>query len=153
VFYEVIQLRRERLRLHPSDWPAPEFGRIAMSVWRPGRTTLTRTARVATLYQPAGLMQRPAMILIDPKITHLPLDGEVWLGTQLHPTAQGISEIEQAWLVRPRGKSCQPLPPFDLQGWREISRPPSDLNESAVGKGWIKPGGGARSTGPRRGAI
>lgn len=50
-----------------------------MSIWRPGETSLMRTARVATLYQPAGLMERAVMSLIDPKITHLPLDAEVWL--------------------------------------------------------------------------
>lgn len=117
-----------------------------MATWRPGRTSLTRTARVATLYQPAGLMQRPAMILIEPKVTHLPLDGEVWLGTELYTTDQGIAEIEQAWLVRPRSKDGQPLPPFDLQGWRAMNRKPSQPDERPVGKGWIKPSSGARST-------
>lgn len=153
VFYEVIQLRRAGQRIHPNEWPAPEFGRVSMATWRPGRTSLLRTARVATLYQPAGLMQRPALILIDPKITHLPLDGEVWLGTELLATEQGISEVEQAWLVRPRRKDAQPLPAFDLKGWREMNRTPSDPNESAVGRGWAKPGGGTRSTGLRRGAV
>lgn len=93
-----------------------------MATWRPGRTSLTRTARVATLYQPAGLMQRPVMILIDPRITHLPISGEVWLGTQLHTTDKGVCEVEQAWLVRPRSKDAQPLPPFDLQGWRAMNQ-------------------------------
>lgn len=111
-----------------------------MATWRPGRTSLTRTARVATLYQPSGLMQRPVMILIDPKITHLPLDGEVWLGTQLHTTDKGVSEVEQAWLVRPRSKDSQPLPPFDLRSWRAMNRASSGPVETPVGKGWIKPG-------------
>ena len=111
-----------------------------MATWRPGRTSLTRTARVATLYQPAGLMQRPVMILIDPKITHLPLDGEVWLGTQLHTTDKGVSEVEQAWLVRPRSKDSQPLPPFDLRSWRAINQASSSPDKTPVGKGWIKPG-------------
>lgn len=115
-----------------------------MATWRPGRTSLTRTARVATLYQPAGLMQRPAMILIDPKVTHLPIDGEVWLGSELHTTEQGITENEQAWLVRPRSKDGQPLPPFDLQGWRAMNRKAREPDEHPVGKGWVKPGSGAR---------
>lgn len=84
-------------------------------------------------------MQRPAMILIDPKVTHLPLDGEVWLGSELHTTERGIEEIEQAWLVRPRSKDGQPLPPFDLQGWRAMTRKPSEPDAHSVGKGWIKP--------------
>jgi hypothetical protein len=140
VFYEVIVLRRKEQRLHPKDWPAPEFGRISMTVWRPGRTSLNRTARVATLYQPAGVMQRPVMILIEPKITHLPLDGEVWLGSELSSTNDGIREIEQAWLVRPRSKDGQPLPPFDLKRWKEISIASADLRDEPVGKGWTKPG-------------
>lgn len=118
-----------------------------MAIWRPGRTSLTRTARVATLYQPAGLMQRPVMILIDPKITHLPLDGEVWLGTQLRTTNRAIVEIEQAWLVRPRGKDAQQLPPFDLKAWKAANQVPANPEESQVGQGWIKPGNGNRSRG------
>jgi hypothetical protein len=110
-----------------------------MATWRPGRTSLTRTARVATLYQPAGLMQRPVMILIEPKVTHLPIDGEVWLGTELKTTDAGVREIEQAWLVRPRGKDCQPLPPFDLKRWREISIASADQRDTPIGKGWTKP--------------
>lgn len=116
-----------------------------MATWRPGRTSLTRTARVATLYQPAGLMQRSVMILIEPKITHLPLDGEVWLGTELHSTEQGVTEIEQAWFVRPRSKDGQPLPPFDLQGWRALNRKATEPEEQPVGKGWIKPDSRNRS--------
>ncbi|WP_305726090.1 hypothetical protein [Hydrogenophaga sp.] len=145
MFYEIIVLRKLARSLRPEEWPAPEFGRITMATWRPGRTSLARTARVATLYQPAGLMQRPAMILIDPKITHLPLDGEVWLGTELHTTDQGIAEIEQAWLVRPRSKEGQPLPPFDLQAWKAMNRKPIETDEDLVGKGWIKPDSRNRS--------
>lgn len=145
VFYEVIALRSNAQRLRPEDWPAPEFGRISMSTWRPGKTSLARTARVATLYQPAGLMQRPVMILIDPKITHLPLDGEVWLGTQLRTSDRGVEEVEQAWLVRPRGKDSQPLPPFDLRAWRAMNRTPVEPEEDAVGKGWLKPSSRSRS--------
>lgn len=140
MFYEVITLRRNEQRLRPEEWPAPEFGRITMATWRPGRTSLNRTTRVATLYQPAGLMPRPVMILIEPKVTHLPLDGEVWLGTQLQTTDDGVREIEQAWLVRPRGKDAQPLPPFDLKRWKEISRASGDQRDTPVGKGWAKPG-------------
>ncbi len=140
VFYEVIFLRRNRERLRPQDWPAPEFGRISMAIWRPGEMSLTRTARVATLYQPAGLTERPAMNLIDPKITHLPLDAEVWLGTQLQTTDRGVEELEQAWLVRPRRKHDQPLPPFDLKAWKAMNRKPRETDENSVGKGWIKPG-------------
>lgn len=144
VFYEVIQLRRNAERLRPEDWPDPEFGRISMAIWRPGETSLTRTARVATLYQPAGLMQRPSMNLIDPKITHLPLDGEVWLGTQLKNTDQGVVEVEQAWLVRPTKKDSPPLPPFDVERWKAINRTRGNRDENAVGKGWIKPGSRSR---------
>ena len=144
MFYEVIPLRRNEQRLRPEEWPAPEFGRISMAIWRPGRTSLTRTARVATLYQPAGLMERSVMILIDPKITHLPLDGEVWLGTQLQTAASGIEEIEQAWLVRPRRKDGQPLPPFDVKAWKAMNRVPANPDENPVGKGWIKPGSRSR---------
>ncbi len=139
VFYEVIVLRRNERRLHPKEWPAPEFGRISMATWSPGRTSLLRTARVATLYQPAGLMQRPVMILIEPRVTHLPIDGEVWQGTQLQTTDKGIEEIEQAWLVRPRGNDSQPLPPFDVKLWNEIRSKSGDRPEPPVGKGWLKP--------------
>ncbi|MDO9436711.1 hypothetical protein [Hydrogenophaga sp.] len=140
MFYEVIELRRHGQKLRPTEWPAPEFGKITMAIWRPGRTSLTRTARVAALYQPAGLMERIALILIDPKITHLPLDGEVWAGTQLHTTDKGIEEIEQVWLVRPRKKDAQPLPRFDVQRWMAMNRKYREPDESPVGKGWIKPG-------------
>lgn len=111
-----------------------------MSIWRPGETALTRTARVATLYQPAGLMERAVMSLIDPKITHLPLDAEVWMGTQRLNTNRRVEEVEQAWLVRPRKKDDQPLRPFDLKAWKTMNRRRIEPDENGVGKGWIKPG-------------
>jgi hypothetical protein len=86
-------------------------------------------------------MQRPVMILIEPKITHLPIDGEVWQGTQLQTTDKGIEEVEQAWLVRPRGENSQPLPPFDVKRWNEMRQAYGDRPEPPVGKGWLKPEG------------
>lgn len=79
------------------------------------------------------------MNLIEPKITHLPIDGEVWQGTQLHTTDGAIREIEQAWLVRPRGRDSQPLPPFDVKRWNAMRGGSGDRPEPAVGKGWLKP--------------
>ncbi|WP_439519092.1 hypothetical protein [Hydrogenophaga sp.] len=80
------------------------------------------------------------MILIEPKITHLPLDGEVWLGTEIKSTDAGINEVEQAWLVRHRSKDGQPLPTFDLKRWKEINAASADQRDVPVGKGWSKPG-------------
>ncbi len=140
VFYEVIQLRRSGERLRFEEWPAPEFGRISMSTWRPGRNALLRTARVATLYTNAWSMQRTAMILIEPRLAYVPLDGEVWEGTQLQNSEQGVIEMEQAWLVRPTKKDAHPLPPFDVKRWMEYRRSSGDVPQPSVGTGWIKPG-------------
>lgn len=140
MFYEVTKLRRDEQRLHPKDWPAPEFGYITMATWRPGQTTLSRTARVATLFAQAGMLQRSVMVLIEPRITHLPIDGQVWTGSELQSTDQGIREIEQAWLVRPRARDSQPLPPFDVARWNAMRRAARDVPGPDVGKGWLKPG-------------
>jgi hypothetical protein len=138
VFYEVTKLRRNAVRLRPEEWPMPEFGFITMSTWKPGRTPLMRTARVATHHQPADVLDRRVIILIEPRITHLPVDGEVWLGTELHTTERGIEEVEQAWLVRPTTKNSDPLPPFDVKRWMETRRT-YDPPEPPVGIGWLKP--------------
>ena len=110
-----------------------------MATWRPGQTSLSRTARVATLYCNSGLLHRPVMILIEPRISHLPIDGEVWEGTQLESTDQGPREVAQAWLVRPRGERAQPLPRFDVERWMKMRRASGDVPQPPVGKGWIKP--------------
>lgn len=123
------------------EWAPAEFGYITMRTWRPGQTSMIRTAKVATLYTNSGSLQRPAMILIEPKIAHLPFDGEVWEGTQLHSSDQGAGEIPQAWLVRPRGKDSQPLPRFDVKRWIQYRRASGDLPDLPVGKGWLKPEG------------
>lgn len=117
----------------------PEFGYISMSTWRPGETSLPRTARVATLYCNVGLMRRPALVLIEPRISHLPIDGEVWEGTQLESTAEGPREVPQAWLVRPRDERSQPLPRFDVERWMKMRRASGDVPQPPVGKGWLKP--------------
>lgn len=116
-----------------------------MCTWRPGETSLNRTARVASLYQPSGLRERQVMLLIEPKVIHLPLDGEVWQGTQLANTKEGVREFAQAWLVRPRAKDGQPLPPFDVQRWMAIRRASGDMPAPPVGKGWEKPGNRRRT--------
>lgn len=100
---------------------------------------MPRTAKVATLYTSSGSLKRPALILVEPKIAHLPFDGEVWEGTQLHSSDQGTVEIPQAWLVRPRGKDSQPLPRFDVKRWMAYRRASGDLPDTPVGKGWLKP--------------
>lgn len=139
MFYEVITLRRNGEPLRHQEWPEPEFGYITMRTWRPGQTSMIRTAKVATLYTNSGSMQRPALILIEPKIAHLPIDGEVWEGAQLHNSDQGTVEIPQAWLVRPRGKDSQPLQRFDVKRWMAYRRSSGDLPKIPVGKGWLKP--------------
>ncbi len=139
MFYEVTPLRRNKQRLRPEEWPEPEFGYITMTTWRPGETSLLRTARVATLYTNVGMMRRPALVLIEPKIAYLPMDGEVWEGTQLESTEEGTNEVEQAWLVRPTKKDSPPLPPFDVKLWMEMRRASGDRPQPPVGKGWIKP--------------
>lgn len=78
-------------------------------------------------------------MLIEPFIDHLPIDGEVWKGKELHNTAEGTKEIPQAWLVRPRGKDSQPLPRFDVKRWMAYRRSSGDLPDIPVGKGWLKP--------------
>ena len=102
---------------------------------------MLRTARVATLYTNSGSLHRPAMILIEPKVTYLPIDGEVWEGTELKGSSIGAKEVEQAWLVRPRGKDSQPLPRFDVERWMKMRRASGDVPKPEVGKGWLKPQG------------
>jgi len=120
VFCEVIPLRREGKRLRPAAWPAMEFGELRIVVWGEGEGTLQRRCSVANLMQKAGItMQRVALVLIEPKVTHVLTDGMVWAGTELHRDGTGtIVEVEQAWLVRPRGEG-PPLPPFDWRQWMD----------------------------------
>jgi hypothetical protein len=139
VFYEVIPLRSGARKLRPEEWPEPEFGQISMATWKPGETSLARTARVATLYTNVGMMRRPALVLIEPRVTYLPMDGQVWEGTQLATTDEGMKEIPQAWLVRPTTKDSPPLPPFDVERWMKTRRAARDMPQPPVGKGWIKP--------------
>jgi hypothetical protein len=131
VFYEVILLRRNGERLRAEDWSVPEFGYIRMATWRPGKTALLRTARVATLRDGSTIR-----VLIEPKVTFTPFDGQVWEGTEL---SEGSKEIPQAWLVRPRAKDAQPLRPFDVKRWMEYRRAYGDFPDKPVGNGWLKP--------------
>ncbi|MGQ3001310.1 MAG: hypothetical protein ACT6UH_00750 [Hydrogenophaga sp.] len=75
-------------------------------------------------------------ILIEPKVTFTPFDGQVWEGTEL---IEGSKEIPQAWLVRPRAKGAQPLRPFDMRRWMEYRRASGDLPQPPVGTGWLRP--------------
>lgn len=79
------------------------------------------------------------MMLIEPKLMYTPLDGEVWVGTEVRQTGEGPQEIPQSWLVRPRGKDAQPLRPFDVKRWIEMRRASGDVPDEGVGKGWLKP--------------
>ncbi len=98
-----------------------------------------RTARVATLYTNVGMMRRPALVLIEPRVAYLPMDGEVWEGTELQTTDEGLKEVAQSWLVRPTKKDSPPLPPFDVESWMKTRRAARDMPQPPVGKGWIKP--------------
>lgn len=134
VFYEVTRLRRNGERLRFKEWRPPEFGYIRMATWRPGKTAMLRTARVAILRDGSTVL-----VLIEPKVTYTPFDGQVWEGTELASTPEGTKEVPQAWLVRPRAKDAQPLRPFDLKRWLEYRKASGDVPQPAVGNGWLKP--------------
>ncbi|MDZ4282833.1 MAG: hypothetical protein U1C04_18965 [Hydrogenophaga sp.] len=120
MFCEVIPLRREGERLRPAAWPPMEFGELRMVLWGEREGALQRKCNVANLMQKAGItMQRVALVLIEPRVTHVLADGMVWAGTELHRDGSGtIVEVEQAWLVRPRAEG-PPLPPFDWRQWMD----------------------------------
>ena len=127
MYCEVILLRLNRKRLRPDAWPAPVFGRVEVSVWEEGQTSMTRPCNVATLrYKHGNTMEPVALVLLEPKVELLPLDAMVWSGREIKNSNLGPVELEQAWLVRIRSPDAPPLQPFDWARWmaaRKASTP------------------------------
>lgn len=123
-YYEVTALNRARQRLHPRDWPAPEFGWLAMEKWGWGKSGLRRQADVAVLRQRYSVnLYRTALILIEPRVTHLPLGDMVWAGTVLTTENDEVVELPQRWLLRRTTAGANPLPAFDWQHWMRENQP------------------------------
>ncbi len=62
-----------------------------------------------------------------------------WVGLRTPPPSKTYATSSCTWWTR----APQPLPPFDLQSWRAMTRKPSEPEGHPVGKGWVKPGSGA----------
>lgn len=98
-----------------------------MEDWGGHKSGLRRLAKVVTLRQRYSVsMSRIVLVLIEPRLTHLPLDAQVWAGTILTTENGEVVEIPQRWLVRNTTAGAHPLPPFDWQRWMREQRDRND---------------------------
>lgn len=129
---ELIELRRDGLRLRPDEWPAPLVGDLQMDYSDGRQNNSRRTLRRLTLWQSdGGNTRRPGVPLIDPELIDVLGDALLFRGHMLAVQDTRIYEHEQLWLVRPRAARTGPhLPPFDPLRWAQ--RMP-DAGELATG--------------------
>ncbi|WP_374005834.1 hypothetical protein [Delftia lacustris] len=143
VFCEVIQLRRDGLRLAPKDWPSPVAGDLRMVYWDGQRNSLRRTLREYSLWVKEGTQMIPRLRLIDPIPVDVLGDAMLWRGMSSVYAQQGMCEFEQLWLLRPRFElDGPPLPHFDAEKFApqlpEIVPPREQVKVSSQ----TEPGGG-----------
>ena len=65
---EIIELRRNGMRLRPEEWPEPMVGCLRMHYWDGKRNSSRRTLRQLTLYGSWGTTVRPVSTLTDPQL-------------------------------------------------------------------------------------
>ena len=139
MFCEIIETRREGLRLRPDEWPAPIVGDLRM-VYVDGRANNSRrTIRQATQWVSWGTQMVPGPRIIDPQWIDVFGDAMVMRGTQLHVLDGRIYEADQLWIVRPRLSMDGPaLPTFDCQWGQQLPHPEIAQQSESVSEQWLR---------------
>ena len=118
MFCEVIELRKNGLRLRPEEWPAPVSGQLQMAQWDSSHTSYHRTIRKLVLWVPWGTQIVPGPWLGDAQLVDVVGDAQLLRGDVLHSEDGRIHEHAQLWLLRARqDMDGPPLPPFDIDPW------------------------------------
>lgn len=118
MFCEVIELRKNGLRLRPEEWPAPVAGQLQMAQWDSKHTNYHRTIRKLVLWVPWGTSMVPGPWLGDAQLVDVVGDAQLLRGDVLHSEDGRIHEHAQLWLLRARqDMDGPPLPPFDIGPW------------------------------------
>lgn len=118
MFCEVIELRKNGLRLRPEEWPAPVAGHLRMAQWDSSHTSYHRAIRKLVLWVPWGTSMVPGPWLGDAQLVDVVGDAQLLRGDVLHSEDGRIHEHAQLWLLRARqDMTGAPLPPFDLGPW------------------------------------
>jgi hypothetical protein len=118
MFCEVIELRKNGLRLRPEEWPAPVAGQLQMAQWDSKHTSYHRTIRRLVLWVPWGTQIVPGPWLGDAQLVDVVGDAQLLRGDVLHSEDGRIHEHAQLWLLRARqDMDGPPLPPFDPGPW------------------------------------
>lgn len=118
MFCEVIELRKNGLRLRPEEWPAPVAGHLRMAQWDSSHTNYHRTIRKLVLWVPWGTSIAPGPWLGDAQLVDVVGDAQLLRGDVLHSEDGRIYEFVQLWLLRPRhDQHGPPLPKFDPSPW------------------------------------
>jgi len=112
MFCEVIELRKNGLRLRPEEWPAPVAGQLRMAQWDSSHTSYHRTIRKLVLWVPWGTQIVPGPWLGDAQMVDVVGDAQLLRGDVLHSEDGRIHEHAQLWLLRARrDMDGPPLPP------------------------------------------
>lgn len=118
MFCEVIELRKNGLRLRPEEWPAPVAGHLRMAQWDSSHTSYHRAIRKLVLRVPWGTSMVPGPWLGDAQLVDVVGDAQLLRGDVLHSEDGRIHEHAQLWLLRARqDMDGPPLPPFDIDPW------------------------------------
>ena len=118
MFSEVIELRKNGLRLRPEEWPAPVAGHLRMAQWDSSHTSYHRAIRKLVVWVPWGTSIVLGPSLADAQLVDVVGDAQLIRGDVLHSEDGRIHEHAQLWLLRARqDMTGAPLPPFDLSPW------------------------------------
>lgn len=118
MFCEVIELRKNGLRLRPEEWPAPVAGQLQMAQWDSKHTSYHRAIRKLVLWVPWGTSMVPGPWLGDAQLVDVVGDAQLLRGDVLHSEDGRIHEHAQLWLLRARqDMTGPPLPRFDPTPW------------------------------------
>ena len=118
MFCEVIELRKNGLRLRPEEWPAPVAGHLRMAQWDSSHTSYHRAIRKLVVWVPWGTSLVPGPSLADAQLVDVVGEAQLIRGDVLHSEDGRIHEHAQLWLLRARqDMTGAPLPPFDLSPW------------------------------------
>ena len=83
MFCEVIELRKNGLRLRPEEWPAPVAGQLRMAQWDSSHTSYHRTIRKLVLWVPWGTQIVPGPWLGDAQLVDVVGDAQLLRGDAL----------------------------------------------------------------------
>lgn len=119
MWLQVIQCRRDGLRLKRTEWPEPVLGRLVIGESGSGTSSFRRAMRIAQLLAPAGAYQSIEVDVVpplfEPQLLPAPIGQLLLRGTQLQALSRDgqskVWEYEQLWLCswgKPRPKEKPP---------------------------------------------